>query len=224
MKVNFPIIQFIVYAGLLVTAVNIYVNYKLETRNQFAKLMQALNLYLAIHFAFIWLVETFWLKQAYLDQMAPFSLGYGAFLYLSNYLTRNEQITFKQVLPHLVVPTFFWVWFFGLLLMGVNYTDMTLVRTRMPVAIVSLLSYIFYTIFFNKKKILKPYRFVRPIIISGCIALLILVIIAIRVSTMRSIPSSTGTTLVRSVVYICMLCCSIMIFRTQLGLLRRVEH
>jgi hypothetical protein len=218
MNIDFSIIQVIVYAGFLLTVINCYFNMKLKLNTQFAKVVQLLNYYLAIHFVFIGLIEAFFIDGKYLDSIAPFSLLYGTFLYFANYLTRNEKITVKKVLPHVVIPAIFWIWFIFLLLTG-NYTDTILVHTRRPVAIVTLLGYIFTIIFFNKKPMLKQYRFVRPIIIVGSILLLILVIIAIRVFTMKATSNIHGITAVRSIIYISMLGCTLMIFRMQLSML-----
>ncbi|MDQ7947829.1 MAG: hypothetical protein REI78_04940 [Pedobacter sp.] len=218
MKADFSIIQIIVYAGFLLTLINIFIHAKLKLRTPFARVVQLLNLYLALHFVFIWMVETIWISKTYLDQMAPFSLLYGTFLYVANNLTRNERISLRKMLPHLIIPAFFWLWFLIMLFQGISHTNMLYVRMRMIVAILTLSCYILGTILFNKKPILPNYRFVRPIIISGSIVLVIMVIIAIRVATRKILPNFDGVNSVRTIVYLCMFACAILVFRVQLGM------
>lgn len=219
MNINFSVIQVIVYAGFLLSLANVFINVKLKSKSPFVAVIQSLNFYLLLHFTFIWMIETIWTGRTYLDQMAPFSLFYGTFLYVSNFLTRNEKITFRKLIPHLVAPVFFWLWFFWMLFQGVTHTNPDYVRLRMITAILLLSSYILGAVFFNKKPILPAYRFVRPIIISGSIVLVIMVIIAIRVAAGNTAVHPDGVTSIRSVVYLCMLACAILVFRVQIPLL-----
>ncbi len=219
---HFSAILYLLTSICVISAVNLFLLYKLRKLNVFNGLLMTYNAYLGCHALYILIVEQFFVREVWLDRYAPFALMYGPFLYFAFISISEQKISRKVILWHSTPFACFSLVFIGISVVNVS-SDFINIYYR-ALLIVTAFSFSFYTILaiiFNDKPLEIRFKQRKLIGLSAIIILIFVSMITVSIvfSEQRVVSNPTATDLIRTIMYCCMLVSALMVFRYETSLI-----
>ncbi|WP_316819692.1 AraC family transcriptional regulator [Pedobacter gandavensis] len=215
----FPILPFILLLVCLLCVINLYLGFKQNKKDAFGNVVNALMCFLFLNAAYVWVIECFFIKQAWLNPMFPFIFLYGPFYYFGLSTLKGIELSFKTLLIH-TIP------FLGFLLVFIifvfndwhkdqlKYESYT--NYKLGLAVLSLMVYCFYG-FQSKINSAVKLNDQRIIMLFSRVMLffLFLIHLAVFISGKLVVQTEQSFYSCRILIYCCMLVVTALIFVYQ---------
>lgn len=217
-SILFPFIPFILVLTCLICSINLYLNFKRNSKDLFGCLINAFTMYLLINSLFVWIVECFFVNDSWINRMFPFIFMYGPFFYFFNRVLKGRDLSLIRLLLHSIPFIIFTIVF---IIYAYNgwYNDVFkydyFMSYKVNASVVSLIAYCSYG-FFNRTKLVGKLIDKRAIVLFGIMMLFITIYYVVISSARGTIfENSESTHLYRLTIYCIMLVVAILIFGYQ---------
>lgn len=216
----FPLIPYVLLLICTFCAVNLYLGFKRNKRELFGQVINAFLIYMFIHALSVWVVECFFLPQAWIDRMFPFVLFYGPFYYFAIKAAVGKRLSTRNVLVHAIPFLCFFMAFLVYVSQGwyADKTSYLFFKSYLGTAsLISLSSYCFYGFFTAKINLTGKLNDKRTVVLLCGIVLLFVTMFFFAVFASRGIifENVQAIYLLRLTVYSCLLVVAMLIFGYQ---------
>lgn len=208
MDFSLTLIPIIVYTICVFAVVTLYLNYKTNSRESFAKVLTFVLCYIFIDSINSLAVELFWPNEKWRAHLSPFILLYGPLLYFGILALKKDQVPARLILIHSSPFIGYLLYFLALSVGVVDVNDRIEEDIVKQLYLLGSVSFIVYTLvsFVEGRKMFASYRNYLLLFVFARVVLLFLGIMFLVMLSIGSIDAYPGTVLLLKVMgYICIL-------------------
>lgn len=215
------LIQYLLFSVWLLTLVNLQLWIKSRSKEPFMKIMAVFNAYLSFHALYVIIIGQIFPHMPFLDRL-PFALMYGPFLFFGAIIIHHNTISTRTLLAHSILFILFFIWFNTLLFSVTSITARTIYAITLSIAAaISFMGYALWAIVYISRPMNHQLKQRKLILLIAIILLFFMSLIAIITIFYREQVKASpfGSELLRMLVYGCMLCCALLIFRFEIHMI-----
>lgn len=213
------LIPFITLLVCTLCVVNLYLGFKRNRKDAFGRVVNALMVFLFLNALYVWLLECFFIEQAWLNTTFPFIFLYGPFYYFALMALKNQDLSCKNYLIHAIPFLGFLLVFLIYVYNGWNNNHIkyaSFIRYKRGFSMLSLMAYCFYG-FYHKVSYVGRLNDKRIVMLFARVMLLFLFLLYFSAFTSGNLVVQTEQSIYsfRVLTYCCMLMVTVLVFVYQ---------